>query len=331
VKEDVGGGVIWIAIAAHRSRNPLDRNLLSIVRRMLLLVAVLASARPSPTAIAVDATQVYWIESDGGTGSRLMSVPKTGGTVTNVGKAGGDVLLTDGERLFFVDPAGIESIRPGGITHALASGEGARGLVIRDRWIYWLNAFGELRRVARAGGIAETVRSGLLYGSVVAIDDDTVYGVSHPVSNLIAYGDSVFYTIVGIRRYRRGIQPNSGMVLRMPKGGGEPIVLAAEQNLPGGDLVRFADYVYWTNTGDTMLMRVAVTGGAVGSITRAVRFTIDTSGIYATTPEGDVVRVALDGRRAVAPAARRAGERGRMHRARAASCAWPAGRRRDRE
>ena len=296
---------------------------------MLLLVAVLASARPSPGPIAVDRDAVYWIEDDGGLGRRLMSVAKTGGSIRTLGDVGGAELIADGERLFFIDAGGVKSLRPGGIPHPIASGEGGADLFVHGAWIYWRNAFGQLRRAARKGGFAETVREN--FAGRFAVDDEGIYPLEGLASAHCLAQDAIFYAVRGVRVYKRGLLPFSGTIRRRSKLGGEPVVLADHQNLPAGDMIRFGDFLYWVNTGDQMLVRLRADGGEVEPIARAVRFAIDASGIYATTPEGDIVTYALNDRPAAVPAIRRAGERGHIRRARAASCASPAGRRRDRE
>jgi hypothetical protein len=290
---------------------------------MLLLVAVLASARPNPGTIAVDRNAVYWIENDA-IGRRLMSVAKTGGLIKTLGAVNGEHLIADGERLFFIDSSGLESLRPGGIAHRIASGEGAVDLFVHGPWIYWRNAFGQLRRAARADGLAQTVREG--FAGRFAVDDDGVYPLEWFASAHLLIGDAIFYAVRGVPAHRRGLIPSSGSIWRRPKSGGEPVVLADHQNAPAGDMISVGDHLYWVNTGDRLLVRMSAPGGTVESIARAIRFAVDASGVYAVTPDGDIVTFALDDRPAPGPAAPRAGDRGRIRRGRPASSAWPTSR-----
>jgi hypothetical protein len=69
------------------------------------------------------------------------------------------------------------------------------------------------------------------------------------------------------------------------------VVLASDQNVPGSDVALSRGFLYWINTGDGELMRVAVAGGAPERVVPAVRFVADESGVYVATAEGAIVKV----------------------------------------
>jgi len=282
-----------------------------------ILLAVLASGRNHPVAMAVDRDAVYWAESDGSTGVQLVAVPKTGGAPTVLANVGANVseLVADGEYLFFLDPAtGIvrRVSRRGGMAETIAWDEGrSHDLAVVGDWVYWLASFGRLRRISRHSGIAETVRRDLGHASSMAIAEDTLYvfdpwrgvmryaaGALDPsivlpcqgrAAKLIGRNGGIDVVVTGLPARRFATVPSTGTVTHLGADGA--VVLASHQNLPGIDVAQSRGFLYWINEGEHELMRVSVSGGALERVAPAIRMAADESGVYVATAEGAIEKV----------------------------------------
>jgi hypothetical protein len=91
-----------------------------------------------------------------------------------------------------------------------------------------------------------------------------------------------------------------GSVVKVPIGGGAPVVLATKQSAPTGIVVDGAN-VYWTNQNGGSVMKVPIGGGAPVTLASGqgtpVDIAVDASSVYWTNISGThaVMKVAIDG------------------------------------
>lgn len=139
----------------------------------------------------------------------------------------------------------------GGTPQSLAPSPGAHGLFVDADHAYWVeyDNNGPVKRVPHHGGLVQKLTT-TPRGTDIAGDDTSIYWLG--TGTLAA---SYF----------------DGVVMKMPKGGGDPVTLASAQS--SVDQLRLSnDYVYWrraANDGMTELVRLAKSGGPATSIQAA--------------------------------------------------------------
>ena len=169
----------------------------------------------SPSAIAVDATSVYWLNTTSA-GYGLLPPYHTAIMKTSLGGGTPVILASDTEP----NPRG-----------------GSYGIAVDATSVYWINTsntvgggFSTLMKVPIGGGTPTTLASGSFSPSAIgqiAVDATSVYWVNSS-------------------DYRSA----NGSVMAVAREGGTPTTLAARQTTAGG-LAIDATSVYWTTGGDT--------------------------------------------------------------------------------
>jgi sugar lactone lactonase YvrE len=237
----VGGGNLWVVESAnHRIARLDDTNREQILTPLTSTV----------TAIASQDAQVAWATADGAIQIRNAALDA---------------------------PVATLAIEPGG----------AYQLAIDNTAVYWTvigtqaAGFqdGAVRSVPLSGGPVTTLASGQTFPASLAVDRDAVYWVSFaggpssavmraaktggapsPLATLsvgqdpsgIAVDDAFVY--VADEHEALNTDEAEGTIVKLPKAGGDPIVLASGQQRPISIAID-DDSVYWTTEGDGAIRR----------------------------------------------------------------------------
>jgi hypothetical protein len=185
-------------------------------------------------SIGVDATSVYV------GGGAIQKLPKTGGAPTTiVSPVNVYDLAVDASNVYWVsyeDPKGVQQVPVGGGTPTtLATWEaGAWAIAVDAGYVYWGDQLdGQVKRVPIGGGPVTTLAQLTMHAFSVAVD----------ATNLYWAGDD--------------------KVMQMPKGGGQPIILAAPAGGAPAALAVDSSYVYWVDGALANVVRIPI-GVALG-------------------------------------------------------------------
>jgi hypothetical protein len=189
----------------------------------------------TPWELAVDSTDVYLTVSGAGA---VMRVPLDGSMPTTLIAAQGQPqgIAIDADNVFFAARTS-SSIKQlpivGGNPLTLASNQQLPLEVAVDgSYVYWTTEIGVLGRLPiGGGGLLKTLLSG-----------------HEPLAGLALDADNLYYVVTGAK----------GRVMKMPKGGGAPVIMAEGQDQPTSVVVDEKS-VYWTNR---------VEGGAVMKVAK---------------------------------------------------------------
>lgn len=184
--------------------------------------APFADEQRSPTAIAVDATDVFWtvLGPNPGEGAVLKASKSCGPTTTLAsGQPSPIAVAIDTTHVYWLDDKALSRVsKAGGAPEVLATLEGqplGGGIALDDARVYYAT-YGAVLAVDKSGGAPTTLVTGACAATSVAVDDTHVY-----FSNSGCNGDLV----------------------RIPKAGGpEEIVMASAYST---DVAVDATSVYW--------------------------------------------------------------------------------------
>ena len=174
----------------------------------------LYSNQNMPSAFAIDATDAY-INSNGGI---LARIPLGGGAAQYLNTAAGLTgIAVDASDIYFADASGVRKApKTGGPAATLATGTVGQ-IVLDDTFVYYAAGTGVMK-VGKAGGDAVVLAAD--YPESLAVDPVNVYFVN----------------------------PGNSRIMKIAIGGGQPVVLAEQQNAPKS-IVIDATCMYWaTNT-----------------------------------------------------------------------------------
>jgi hypothetical protein len=249
-------------------------------------LVTLASAQGVPEAIALDATNVYWLNKGSGLPgaySSLMMLPLGGGTPTTLASKLGwtESFAVDSANVYWTQcPAvsgggwsgTVESVSLASLAHqVVASGlPFPTGIVVDAKNVYWTNDdwtapnLGTIMAVPLAGGTPTTLVAEQDLLNYLAVDDTNIYW-----TNCGSNGD--------------------GTVMSMPKSGGTSTVLASGLGCPQFIAIDSMN-VYWTNNWDLKVMAVALGGGAPVTLASNERnpwgIAVDETSVYWTNCVG---------------------------------------------
>jgi hypothetical protein len=222
-----------------------------------------ASEQRVPAAIALGATDVFWIDQFT---AKIMKAPKTGGAPTElVASFNGNIMVleADDDSVYYLDyddggPGVFKVPVGGGNAVRLATGQGQLDALALDAThVYWADHVetGGVRLVkVPIDGGEPTLLHAELYGNTLSVD--------LAVSPSGVYWNGDFAT---------GLEPDGSVrirLLRIPLAGGAPVVLAEESGI--SNIALNSNDVYWTVEPlgglPGTIRKVPLNGGAVSSV-----------------------------------------------------------------
>lgn len=188
----------------------------------------LARVEGEITGVAVDQEDVYFT-----TWSAVMRVPKTGGTPVELGSSQWAFAIVTDHQAAYVADYRAETIRrisktDGMVTRLADRQRGPRSLTADTTSLYWVTFDKRLMRVSKAGG-----------APAVLLEDVGVYDAC---TNAIAVDASDLYVTACC-----DTGSLTGEIIRVPSGGGTPVVLAKELYKPCNPVTDDTS-VYWGTT-----------------------------------------------------------------------------------
>lgn len=282
-------------------------------------LVVLATGQVRPSAIAVDARNVYWLDENvvGG----VYSVPKTGGAITTLfsGDVQGRRIAVDESNVYFIQGTHIDAVPVGGgAPRVVTNTAGTLGvLAITSSYVYWFDlanpddggiADQGAYRAPLAGGAPEAI--GLPPGSYFAAGgsadlvsaDDALYGsLLSSVIRIPHYGGPA--TAVVGDGLERGLTVDDSNVYYstgntvdvVGKAGGSPAHFIAADNAVG--LANDHDHVFLTDsTPDGRVLEISKADASVKVLVdhqdSPSAIAVDEDAVYfANIDEGSIVRV----------------------------------------
>ena len=203
-------------------------------------VAILAMGQSAPLGIALDASTVYFTSAMG-----TYSVPKLGGTVTEISGGSGGGIVSDGTNVYWVSPGGGEVMSSPG-QEVVAQGQMTPTDITIDALnLYWTNAHGTDSVVT------------LPLSSLRTSTMPTAIASNQPSPQRIATdGVSVYWANAGCPG---GECTGAGSIAKVAVAGGSVVTVAAGQSGPTS-LAVDATFVYWDSTGDGTVKKTANDG-----------------------------------------------------------------------
>jgi hypothetical protein len=278
-------------------------------------------------AIAVDATSVYWTESDNTSEGRVVKVPIGGGVWTELASGQNNIagIAVDARSVYWANqgtgfapdggsaPSGSVVKVPidGGTAITLVSGQSPIGIAVDATSVYWANGDGTVMSVPTGGGTPTTLASGPGGSYGITVDSTSVYwttfggavmkvpliggGATTLASGLRGPRDiavdstSVYFTNDG------NTNDGSGTLMKVPVGGGAVVTLAGAAR-PGGIAVDSTS-VYWGEGGNgaspAALRKAPLSGGAATTLASdpGMAIAVDSTSIYFATAVGTLIKL----------------------------------------
>jgi len=227
---------------------------------------LLAGEQPGPSAIALDATHLYWNHAGSGLIRRM---PRSGGAVETVYDGGGEL--------------------------------GGRSIALDADAVYFDQGW-DVKRVAKRGGPATQLGPLDSLPAVLVADDEAVYSVTHATvarhakgggdTRFLANGSDIWDVAVDATHV---YWVSDDGVLRVPKKGGATQTLARGR-FRFARIALFGNDVYWGDGGLGGVFTVPKEGGGARFVAHAwsiggTRLVVDGRGIWTVHGDGQIDRV----------------------------------------
>ena len=268
-------------------------------------IVTLVSGLDAPYDVAIDPQSVYWT-MPGTTMGAVMKVPLAGGSPVVVAF---DVvpidIAIDAKNAYWTSDVGVRTASLGGGTPVTLATGAADHIAVDGQDVYW-DGVKTVMRVPLAGGSSTAVASGQHNPTSVAVELVSVYwttmgtgGASGTVMKAAIDGGPAA-TLASNQDYPSGIKVDgqgvywvnyaAGELMKVPPGGGTPVVLAkgapgaGGETLPGPHLALDAQSIYWSNINDGTVVRVPLGGGSPVTIATGQRspcgIAVDATSVY---------------------------------------------------